>query len=80
VDAADDPDDVREDRYADGFEELAGQVESLRQMQNMMLDNIDHNIKRWVVNQAHDERRAWDDLEEPDVPVVESMEEARNLL
>jgi len=80
VGAADDPDDAREDRYADGFEDLAGQVETLRHVQGLILTQIDHNIKGWVVNQAHDERRAYDDLEEPDVPVVESMEEARNLL
>jgi hypothetical protein len=53
--------------YADDFDELAGQVELLRHHLRYVFENTDGiGLKTWVMRQGYDERRPWDELEEPE--------------
>ena len=57
--------------YAEDFDELAGQVETLRQHLEIVIRNSNSTrLKPWVMKQAYKERRPWDELEEPDQPIV----------
>lgn len=55
--------------YAEDFDELAGQVEVLRNHLRIVLKNSNTTtLKPWVMKQAYDERRPRQDMEEPDRP------------
>lgn len=65
--------------YAEDFDELAGQVETLRHHLEIVVKNSNTTtLKPWVMRQAYDERRAWDDMEPPDQPRVRTTFNGRD--